>query len=93
MSLTLWRSDHATRYSRFALGRDFVHAISASPTRDQPKAAGAKLNAECVVEGIRELKDCPLREELLRDEPECSAHRAGLTTEDRESTEGMTENS
>jgi len=29
------------------------------------KKAGARVNAECVVAGVRQLKDCPLRDDLL----------------------------
>ena len=35
-----------------------------------PNWAGAKLNAEIVVEGIRALKDCPLKDYLLPN-PKC----------------------
>lgn len=54
----------ATHYE--AAGQPKVAADYFGPTdHTHTTAAGAMLNADCVVEGIRELKDCPLREDLL----------------------------
>jgi lysophospholipase L1-like esterase len=54
-----------------ALGMAKVQADLFPPNEAvHPNWAGAKLNAECVVEGIRGLKDCPLNDYLLKD-PDC----------------------
>lgn len=54
----------ATHYE--SAGQPKVAAEYFGPTdHTHTTAAGAKLNAGCVVEGIRELEGCPLREDLL----------------------------
>ena len=63
-----------------AMGQEKVTAELFPPRETtHPNWAGAKLNAECVVEGIKELKDCPLKEYLLAEpkvpaEPDVAAH-------------------
>jgi lysophospholipase L1-like esterase len=48
-----------------AAGQSKVASEYFGPTdHTHTTAAGAKLNAECVVEGIRALKDCPLKDDL-----------------------------
>jgi lysophospholipase L1-like esterase len=54
-----------------ALGMAKVQAELFPPNEAvHPNWAGAKLNAEIVVEGIKALKDCPLKGYLLKD-PKC----------------------
>jgi lysophospholipase L1-like esterase len=58
----------ARRYERD--GQPKVAADYFGPTdHTHTTAAGARVNAECVAEGIRELQDCPLKNFLLPDGP------------------------
>lgn len=47
-----------------ALGQDKVREIFND--RQHTRKAGARINAECVVEGIRRLRDVPLAAALLK---------------------------
>ena len=46
------------------LGEEAVNALFPAKEHTHPNWHGAKLNAECVVEGVKDLKDCPLAKYL-----------------------------
>ena len=49
-----------------ALGQDKVKSLYFLTDHTHTTPVGAKVNAECVVEGVQALKDCPLRDDLRK---------------------------